>query len=114
MCLNFHFILNKILKYCKNVSKKFRLVTAMHRNGPLPQVWRNASLWVILKVTKLGHSIILLQGEPSSLSVLNLMNGISQVSNVLHSLQNHLSCFLPSCLTLYSIQGEITNWMNQQ
>ena len=26
------------LKYCKNVGKKFRLVTAMHRNGPLPQV----------------------------------------------------------------------------
>ena len=24
--------------YCKNVGKKFRLVTAMHRNGPLPQV----------------------------------------------------------------------------
>ena len=24
--------------YCKNVGKIFRLVTAMHRNGPLPQV----------------------------------------------------------------------------
>jgi hypothetical protein len=65
--------------------------------------WRNAYLLDIHKVTKVGHSTILPPCELSSQNELNSTNDTFLALNKLHSLQNHLSHFQPSHLSLYWI-----------
>src|SRR5271156_5774272 len=73
----------------------------------LDLIWRNASLLDIHRATRAGHSTIQLPNELSSQNELNLMNGTFLALNEPHSLQNHLSRFLPSHLFLHRIQREI-------